>query len=118
MGEHKTPKLTVTITLALHERLALRERIRVLPPGDRDGERRWLRVWDALDFDGALKGGTMDRGGGIQFDVATLRKTERFQLDRAHVECLLSLPVAPTVEAARMFALVREQLEKAKETLG
>lgn len=118
MGQHKTPKLTATLILSLAERVQLHQRIRTVPPGDRDGERAWLRVWDALDFDGALAMGKVEPTGQISFTAGDLRKKSRCALDLAHVETLLKMPPARTVEEARSFQPIREQLEKAKEQLG
>lgn len=122
MGEHKQPKQTTRVTLTLMERLTLYGAIRHVPPSDRDNERAWMKVWDVLDFDGAAAEGTTtttDDGRTVTtFPTAKLNgKGKGFELTEADVNTLLKLPVAKTVELARLIAPVLAKLEKAKEAL-
>lgn len=117
MGEHKTPKLIASLDLTLLERLTIHSLIRSMKPADRDDERRWGRVWDALDLDGAVASGTPGENGQTTFKVTDLKKSRKYELDQAHVDCLDKLPVSLSMEQARVLAPIRDKIDKARESL-
>ena len=117
MSENKTPKLTTRLELTLLERLSIHAVVRSMKPADRDDERRWGRVWDALDLDGAVASGKPAENGQTTFQTSDLRKSKKFDIDAAHADCLDKLPVALSMEQARVLAPIREKVDKARESL-
>lgn len=117
MGENKKPTLTASLTLTLLERLSIHRMLAAHKPADRDDERALMRVWDVLDLDGLQAFAKVDDQGRVTYQVADLKRSKKFAIDKAHADWLNKLPAAPTGEVARILAPVRDQVEKAREKL-
>lgn len=127
MGEHKTPKLTVTLELTLLERLVIHSLVRapgLLKIADRDDERALNRAWDVLDLDAVAEWSEVPVEAS---DTATITRrkaeiksptTRSFECDAAHLKWLAErLPLAQSGEQARVLGPVRDKIDKARESL-
>lgn len=116
MSEPATTATTATLTLTLLERVAVHRMLAAYRPADRNDERALVRVWGALDLDGIKAGGKVV-GNQVEYAVGDLERSGEYEIDKAGVNWLNRLPVAPSGELARLLAPLREQVEKAREKL-